>query len=458
MASSHLNKTFGAQTTAGRKTWTFSAWIRRARFTTSQNIIWSDAGSSNYERYMFDNSEKIYMVGVSSGSTAWEMTTTRVFRDPAAWYHIMIVRDTTQGSASNRLKLYINGVQETSFSTNSPPAQDYTGYINSTNEMRIGKGNTAEYFDGQMTHINFVDSAALTPSNFGETDATTGIWKPKPSPTGVTYGTNGFFLKMDNSANMGLDSSGEGNNWTVNGTILQVKDTPSNIFSTINAIDQHYFWGTDNNNNMSNFNTTVQTGNSQYANVTSTLGVSKGKYYWEVKPFYKNGGNDSELMIGVTSTYAQSAGYTLGYFPNDVAYRGSGVKQINNATTSYGNSYAIDDIIGVAMDLDNNKLYFSKNGVFQNSGVPTSGSTGTGAIPLTDPASTEYGVYFPSITFTNGSYHAKFHLNMGLGFFGTTAVSSPADVPDDGIGAFEYDVPAGYRALCTKSINEEEYS
>ena len=458
MASSHLNKTFGAQTTAGRKTWTFSAWIRRARFTTSQNIIWSDAGSSNYERYMFDNSEKIYMVGVSSGSTAWEMTTTRVFRDPAAWYHIMIVRDTTQGSAANRLKLYINGEQETSFSTNSPPAQDYTGYINSTNEMRIGKGNTAEYFDGQMTHINFVDSAALAPANFGETDATTGIWKPKPSPTGVTYGTNGFFLKMDNSANMGLDSSGQGNNWTVNGTILQVRDTPSNIFSTINAVDQHYFWGTDNNNNMTNFNTTVQTGNSQYGVVGSSLGVSKGKYYWEVKPFNKNGGNDSELMIGVTSTFPQSAGHTLGYYPNDVGYRGNGTKQINNSQTSYGNAYAINDIIGVAMDLDNNKIYFSKNGVFQNSGVPTSGSTGTGAISLTDPDSTERGFYMPSISFVDQTYHAKFHLNMGLGFFGTTAVSSPADVPDDGIGAFEYDVPAGYRALCTKSINEEEYS
>ena len=457
-ATAHLKRTLGTPT--NRKKFTASMWIRKASTDVERNFFGmiGSGDSGPYLDFRFATNNQLELYHYNSGYQ-FRLTTNRAFRDNNAWYHFVFTVDTTLATADDRFKVYVNGTQETSFANRTNPSQDLDIPVNvSGSTMSVGHYRTpnSSTFPGQFAHVHFVDGSALTPSTFGETDATTGIWKAKTSPT-VTYGTNGFFLKFDNSANMGLDSSGQSNNLTVSGTILQVKDTPSNIFSTINSLDMKWWWGDETNDNMSNFNTTVQTGNSQYSSPSSTLGASKGKYYWEVKPFNKNGGNDSELMIGVTSTFATSSGYTLGYFPNDVAYRGNGNKQINNAMTSYGNSYAIDDIIGVAMDLDNNKLYFSKNGTWQNSGVPTSGSTGTGAIPLTDPASTDFGFYMPSINFTNGSYHAKFHLNMGLGFFGTTAVSS-AQNPDDGIGIFEYDVPAGYRALCTKSLNAQEYS
>ena len=457
-ATAHLKRTLGTPT--NRRKFTASMWIKKASTDVERNFFGmiGSGDSGPYMDFRFGTSGQLELYHYNSGYQ-FRLTTNRKLRDNNAWYHFVFTVDTTLATADDRFKVYVNGTQETSFANRVNPSQDLDVPVNvSGSTMSVGHYRTpnSSTFPGQFAHVHFVDGSALTPSTFGETDATTGIWKPKTSPT-VTYGTNGFFLKFDNSANMGLDSSGQSNNLTVSGTILQVKDTPSNVFSTINSLAQKYFWGDDTNDNMSNFNTTVQTGNSQYSNIISTLGASKGKYYWEVKPFNKNGGSDDDLMIGVTSTYARSSGYTLGYFPNDVAYRGNGKKQINNVATNYGDTYALNDIIGVAMDLDNNKLYYSKNGVFQNSGVPTSGSTGTGAIPLTDPDSTEYGFYFPSIAFTNGSYYAKFHLNMGLGFFGTTAVSS-AQNPDDGIGIFEYDVPAGYRALCTKSLNAQEYS
>ena len=457
-ATAHLKRSLGTPT--NRKKFTASMWIKKTSTAVERPFFGMIANSdvAPYMEFRFASSDELELYHYNSGYQ-FRLTTTRKFRDTNAWYHFVFTIDTTLATADDRFKVYVNGVQETVFTNRTNPSQDYDLPVNvSGSTVSVGHYRTpnSSTFPGQFAHVHFVDGTAYTPTTFGETDATTGIWKAKTSPT-VTYGTNGFFLKFDNSANMGLDSSGQSNNLTTSGTILQVKDTPSNVFSTINSLDMKWWWGDETNDNMSNFNTTVQTGNSQYSNPSSTLGASKGKYYWEVKPFNKNGGADSDLIIGVTSTFSQSSGHVLGYYANDVGYRGNGNKKINNSDTSYGNTYAIDDIIGVAMDLDNNKLYFSKNGVFQNSGVPTSGSTGTGAIPLTDPASTEYGFYFPSIAFTNGSNHAKFHLNMGLGFFGTTAVSS-AQNPDDGIGIFEYDVPAGYRALCTKSLNAQEDS
>jgi len=256
---------------------------------------------------------------------------------------------------------------------------------------------------------------------------------------------------MDNAANMGLDSGGGSNNFTTSGTIIQNKDTPNNVFATWNPLDSYYIGGTG-----TNVNTTWQTNNSNYSYITSTLGASSGKWYWEVKVSAETGGT-SNLLVGVTSTQPVATDRTLGWNPNDVAYRGNGNKKINNSDTSYGNTYAVGNIIGVAMDLDNNKLYFSKDGVWQNSGVPTSGSTGTGAIPLTASASTGLGFYFASISYVDGGQNATYQANFGNGYFGTTAVSS-AQNPDDGNGIFEYDVPAGYRALCTKSLNAEEYS
>ncbi len=439
MASTYLTRT---QTTGNKKTWTFSAWIKRGFLSgATQGLI--SAYTSDYDGIHFYNTNafRIYFNGTVGG----QIITNRLFRDVSAWYHIVVAVDTTQATASDRVKVYVNGVQETSFSTSNYPSQNYDTHFNVANTLELGRNEGGNfYFDGQMAHVHFIDGTAYDADTFGETDSTTGIWKPKTAPS-VTYGTNGFFLKFENSGAFGTDSSGNANNFTVNGTMTQTIDTPSNVFATMNPLDNNYASST-----FSNGNNTIVTNSGNYTYNTATLGASSGKYYWEVKV-----DNTSTVdVIGITGKLSTASTYFLGTSNDSVGYEDSGVYYTNNSQVSpYGDSYTTNDIIGVAMDLDNNKLYFSKNGVFQNSGVPTSGATGTGAIDITTSST---GFYFPALGDYTSAAISTFSVNFGNGYFGTTAVSS-AQNPDDGIGIFEYAVPTGYKALCTKSINAQEY-
>ena len=440
MASAQLTRTTGTPTSTDIGTISF--WMKRSVLDENNNYIISNyiSGNSGYIRFKSDNQLQAY-----SSVANDEKRTNRLFRDVNGWYHIVLRVDTSQSTASDRVRMYINGVQETSFSTGTNCSQnaDYD-LFKASGSMRIGyiQSGTATYFSGQLAHFHYADGQSYAPTVFGQTDATTGIWKPITSPS-VTYGNNGFFLKFDNSANMGLDSSGNSNNFTTSGTIIQNKDTPSNVFATMDI-------NTKNANasvTLTNVGSTVNVSNGA-DNCTSSLMVSSGKYYWEGKQTVGSLG-----MVGIRPEgmhYNQSSIFNLtGTYQGYYYYGDSG--NIRPANTSYGATFGVGDIIGFALDLDNNKLYFSKNGTWQNSGDPTSGSTGTGAVSIATSGLT-WG-----FSFTSGGGSDTFQMNFGNGYFGTTAVTS-AQNPDDGVGIFEYDVPAGYRALCTKSINAEEYS
>ena len=306
-------------------------------------------------------------------------------------------------------------------------------------------GASSEYTDCEMAHFHWCDGQSYGPTTFGETDSTTGIWKPKTAPS-VTYGTNGFFLKFDNSANMGLDSGGGSHNWTTNGTIVQNKDTPSNVFATWNTLG--YMAGYA---NYSNGSTTLVGNDNTYASRSnSTLAASSGKYYMEFKIIDVQG--SSYPGVGMISTENAMVDGQVGGAANSVSYRAGGTIITNGSVTATENSYTDNDIIGVAMDLDNGAVYFHKNGTYQNNGNPTSGASKTGSLYSFTPGTDTY--HFGCTAYTADS---ELSANFGNGYFGTTAVSS-AQNPDDGNGIFEYDVPAGYRALCTKSLNAEEYS
>ena len=440
MASAQLTRTTGTPTSTDIGTISF--WMKRSVLDENNNYIISNyiSGNSGYIRFKSDNQLQAY-----SSVANDEKRTNRLFRDVNGWYHIVLRVDTSQSTASDRVRMYINGVQETSFSTGTNCSQnaDYD-LFKASGSMRIGyiQSGTATYFSGQLAHFHYADGQSYAPTVFGQTDATTGIWKPITSPS-VTYGNNGFFLKFDNSANMGLDSSGNSNNFTTSGTIIQNKDTPSNVFATMDI-------NTKNANasvTLTNVGSTVNVSNGA-DNCTSSLMVSSGKYYWEGKQTVGSLG-----MVGIRPEgmhYNQSSIFNLtGTYQGYYYYGDSG--NIRPANTSYGATFGVGDIIGFALDLDNNKLYFSKNGTWQNSGDPTSGSTGTGAVSIATSGLT-WG-----FSFTSGGGSDTFQMNFGNGYFGTTAVTS-AQNPDDGVGIFEYDVPAGYRALCTKSINAQEYS
>ena len=454
MASTRLSRTNGTST--NQKKGTFSAWVKRSSTQAGQGMISGYVDSNNYSVIYFDSSDRLAYLEQQSGSTESFVRTTRLFRDTNAWYHIVVALDATQSTSSDRVKLYVNGSQETVLSSTNYPSDTNLKLLSNSTPLKVGEDTTGSpnYFNGMMAHVHYVDGTAYTPTTFGQTDATTGIWKPKTGPS-VTYGTNGFFLKFDNSANMGLDSSGNSNNLTTSGPIIQVKDTPTNVFCTMNPLDNFY-----QNSSFTNVNNSIGTAGSARSYNTGTLGVSTGKYYFEVKCVSSVTASNG-CFIGIASTNATNNGVssqqTLGYKQYDYGFSSStGNINTNNSQSSYGNSYGDNDIIGVAMDLDNNKLYFHKNGTYENSGVPTSGSTGTGAVSIQAASGTVNGFYTPSVGdwWTSG-FNVAF--NFGNGYFGTTAVTS-AQSPDDGEGIFEYDVPAGYRAICTKSINAEEYS
>ena len=450
MASAYLSRSITSSTNNTK--FTISVWVKKLKQVSSsyQNIINSrqSGTTSGLGLWFGDNDEIFYNFGTSSSASSACQTNAK-YRDNSAWYHIVLAGDASQ-SGTDKLKFYVNGEQITSFQTDNRSSFTTIAYDigDTTYPTIIGRKHDGTYqFDGSMAHFHFVDGTAYQASTFGETDTTTGIWKPKTAPS-VTYGNNGFFLRFDNSGNMGLDSSGQSNNFTTNGTIIQNKDTPSNVFATINPLDY-----SPNPATLENTNTTYNkssTGSGHNATMTGTLGVTKGKYYFEFKPT-----NTSAFVAGIVRTN-HGLPNSEGYYATDAGSYGitNGSKIVGGSEQSQTVSYSANDIFGMAYDLDNGKFYVHINGTYLNSGDPTSGSTGTGSL---GDISLGSNIYVPVVSNANYDQTNVMHFNFGNGYFGTTAVTS-AQNPDDGIGIFEYDVPAGYRALCTKSINAQEYS
>ena len=442
MASTYLQRTPSGA--GNRKTWTWSGWIKTATTSGDKGIFSASTDASNRNAINLSN-EGYFLFDYEVGGTRNVVSSqSATYRDINGWYHLVVAVDTTQATDTNRVKMYVNGSQITLTGVvNSYPSQNADMFVNNTVSHSIGRQDWGtNYFNGSMSHVHFIDGTAYTPSAFGETDATTGEWKINTSPS-VTYGTNGFFiLKNGNSV---TDQSGNSNNFTVGGgTLTKTEDNPSNVFATLNPLNLQT--GTKPILQYGNTSVSGASDGGTEFNGSSTLGMSTGKFYMEFKSTVSS---NVHTMIGITSNPSEDArsdhwmgtqSYSYGYYANDGKYYNG------NTAYTYGNTYT-SDIIGVALDLDNNKLYFSKNGTWQNSGVPTSGSTGTGAISITD------NEYFFGVSDASGTYISSGDCNFGNGYFGTTAVSS-AGTNASGIGIFEYDVPTGYTALSTKGLNE----
>ena len=445
-SSDYLSKTFGSG--GNRKTATQSFWMKRSLLSTNMMAGLTTTASGSYYgiQIMTDDVLDIYLY--YSGS-AWEgrLKTNRVFRDTNAWYHFVLAWDTTQSTASNRFKLYVNGVQETSFQVETYPNQnqDLDWNNNIAHQIMSGGGGT---FSGYLAEFVFIDGQALDPTSFGEFDSDSPtIWKPK-DVSGLTFGTNGFYLDFENASSLGADVSGNSNNFTVNNltSVDQSIDSCTNNFSTINSLNTF----PSNPPTLSEGNLQCRTINADpgYFGGSGTIGVSTGKWYFEVKPTVSTSG--IPFLIGVSYDPAEAArqGTTASaqYSASEYVYYGhNGNKANSGSFTSYGNSYAVDDIIGVALDLDNHKIYFSKNGTFQNSGDPTTGSTGTGsAFDLTTGQT-----YFPFLSDGGGSV-CTYQCNFGSPPYAISSGNADAN----GFGNFEYAVPSGYFSLCSKNLAE----
>jgi len=436
MASTYLTRAT-SDPQSSNTTATYSVWVKKTK-NGADGCIWGGSyySSDNTFNIKFLSGDNLQIVSVRGASTKADLRTTRLFRDVNAWYHIVVAIDTTQGTASDRIKLYINGVQETSFSTNTQPSQNENLYLDSgagANYYIGQRGGNTQYFDGCMSHFHYVDGSQLAPTVFGSTDSTTGEWQINTSPS-YTVGTKGFFVLKD--GNSGTDQSANSNNFTVGGgTLTKTEDCPSNFFCTMNPLNPK---GTV---TYSNGNNTVVVADNN--NSAGTIGVNSGKYYYEVKQVntLANGwiGENNINSLGTNLNGEGSGWLNFSNLHGTIYYNGS-----SDTTPSAGSN---NDIIGCAVDFDNGKIYWHQNGTY----ISTTGgqqNPTTEANPITFTTGNDF--WFPVV----GSYSSNptAQLNFGNGYFGTTAVSN-AGTNASGNGIFEYDVPTGYTALSTKGLN-----
>ena len=444
MASTYLTKSISSTGTNTKGT--YSGWIKRGDLTNNYPRFFAiNTDANRYLRLFFHNDDKLHLY-IDNSSGIGQRKTTRVFRDTSAYYHIVVAIDSTLGTASDRIKVWVNGVQETTFDSTINPSQNADMMINNSGTtFVIGKHESAstDYFNGVMSHVHWIDGTAYDASAFGSTDTTTGEWKINTSPS-VTYGTNGFFILKD--GNSVTDQSGNSNNFTVaGGTLTKTEDCPSNVFATLNPLA-----GSASDYTLSNGNTSFQnTGGWSWK--PSTICPSKGKFYYEVK---MTGSTPLYEVVGVVPFASwdkidnETIGAGSGGEAESVGYNMSGNVIKGNSTVYSGTSYTVGDVVCVAVDLDNRAIYFRKNGgSWENSGDPTSGASKTGAASL----STTLDDW--SLSTSGSGSDAGSSINYGNGYFGTTQISSEG-TNASGIGKFEYDVPTGYTALSTKGLNE----
>jgi hypothetical protein len=435
-ASAYFNRT--PASAGNRKTWTWSGWVKLGSLSTTLNILY--AYSADSDSGLCQLSYQSNQLRIQGFSASFLMVSTPVYRDPSAWYHIVYKVDTTQATAADRVRVYVDGVEITAWATNTPPPQNTDTAVNNNVAHNIGRNtrNSNDYLDGYFAEVNLIDGQALTPTSFGEFDVITGVWNPIRY-TG-TYGTNGFYLNFsDNSAataaTIGKDSSGNGNNWTPNNisvtagtTYDSMVDSPTNYgtdtgvggevrgnyctFNPLNATDTTF----------SNGNLRMVTASPGYGRPQlSTFGISSGqKFYAEF--VVTSVGASSDVTIGIDDgfivpAYYSNSGSTSGLPANFRGYRNGGGTYVGSTYTSGspGVSYTNGDKISVAVDRSANQITYYKNG----------SSVYTQSI-----ASSVDQYYLCVMTFTGS---ADLTLNAGQ-------------------TAFSYTAPSGYKALCTQNF------
>ena len=427
-SSSYLNRT--PSSAGNRKTWTYSVWLKRSKLGGYDSILGTTGDNAGLR---FDPSTDRLELFEYSGSYVWQLLTDQAFRDVSSWYHIVFALDTTQATAANRAKLYVNGTQVTQFNTSNYPAQNYEGPFNNNTEQSIGDDGAghASHFDGYLAEAHFIDGQALAATNFGEYDDNN-VWQPKDCKDDLTYGTNGFYLKFaDNSStsSLGTDSSGNSNTWTVNNFSVasgsgndSLIDSPMNYeassgnnggnYATFNALAL-------NGNNLSNGNLDATSGANNKV-ILSAFGIpDSGKWYFESSNGGFIGGVGAE-GVDVSDFLGRDAkgwGYQL-------ATNGTYYNNNTGSTTGQVNGHANNTVLGIHIDRDSNKIWFSVNGTYVNSGNP---ATGTNA-QFSNLSST--GHLFPGASSASGD---KFILNAGQ-------------------RPFSYTPATGYLSLCTQNL------
>ena len=413
-----------------QRTFTVSFWAKRSMKATGHHhypiSFYQNANNRISFAFLSGNSFIIY--AESGGSGQLTMQTNDLYRDPNAWVHVVIAFDTTQGTDSNRLKLYINGIQITSFADITYPTQNADLTVNTN--IYIGIYDTSNNpFHGYLAEFVYIDGLQLDQTSFGEFDSDSpAIWKPK-DPSGLTFGTNGFYLDFETSDTLGNDANGGTDFSNNNLTALdQSTDTCTNNFAIMNPFNK----GGD--ITVSEGNLKVSNGNSDNS-ILGSIGLGNGKWYWEAKCT----GQTTYANIGITLASADGTIHStvdagrIVYSHNGYVYKEglSGQSNVSGLAT-----FTTNDIISVAYDGENGSVKFYKGGVLIN-------TTTDSDLVFSHSSDNEY---IPSIGINQGG----FELNFGSPIYSISSGNADAN----GYGNFEYAVPSGYFALCTKNLAE----
>jgi len=423
----HLTKTWGSAPTDGNK-FTYSVWVKRGKIDSSSNQTWIlgvPGGSNPNIDFRYDE------IRVRLNGTSYDFFTSQLFRDASAWYHLLFVYDSDDGTASDRFKLYVNGTRVTDWGTSSTiPSGTANSFTGNGVGLYIGAYGTASmWYDGYMSEIHLIDGQALDPTSFGET-GTYGEWKPI-EVTGMTYGTNGFYLDFSNSGSLGTDASSNTNNWTVNNLAAtdQMLDSPTNNFCTLNPWRNAGSTMTIAEGNL-HFNAPY--GNPQGAH-GSTMTMTTGKWYWEVYINSISGAN-SGGWIGIRKNatdndfpYDSSDGYL--YRPDN------GYKCVATTQSSYGASLSNDNILAFTYDADIGTLTAYVNNSTQ--GSLATGLSGSFEMAVCDGNS-------------DAQNNVIFNFGQDSSFAGNKTAQGNQD--SNSIGDFYYTPPTDFLALCTSNL------
>ena len=456
--SPELYKTLGSPT--NNKIYTFSFWTKRSAITGSSVTMighYDGSASNPFVVVQFRSDDKLRVTAYDNDTTSvMNLRTNAQFRDHSAWYHIVLAFDTTQGTASNRVKVYVNGNQVTSFHTETYPDQNKVLAFNKQDtEAYYGvykygnSGSGGNFYDGYITELHFIDGQQKAQTDFGRFDDN-GVWIPKKY-TG-TYGNNGHFFEFQqtgtsaNSSGIGADTSGQDNHFAVTNLAATdvTEDTCTNNFATMNPLESDRQQGgaaTFAEGNLQITTSYVDSNYQRYPQVYSTQAVSSGKWYFEMKIST----SDTDSFIGVHSPDNYASDSTTnpygGYASTGAIYTSRGAVRINDAQTTGLGTTSQNDIVGCALDIDNNKVYFHKNGTYVQSGDPA-GNSGGQAIP----SGYIYGFTVGNDTSSNSG---TMQVN-----FGNPVHTISSGNTDGKYGNFEYAVPSGFYAVCTKRLAE----
>ena len=426
--SAYLSRTPGSA--GNRKTWTWSGWFKLGIVDGSYRTIFGAGGGTNRDRIQIFNDEQL-VVNFNDGLDA-NLNTTQVFRDPSAWYHLVVAVDTTQATSSNRIKIYVNGEQVTAFDTASYPSQNYDTRLNNNIATYIGQSSSNNfYWDGYLAEVNFVDGQALDPSNFGETDLFTNQWIPKKYVG--TYGTNGFYLNFGNSASLGADSSGNSNNFTPTNLAAtdQVLDSPTNNFAVLADVNNPtdiYLEG------RLKFQGLTSATSPYSTSVLGSFGVSSGKWYYEARA--------NTFLNGVRIGFARDGEMSSdGSIPTYRVFDFDIWDNLVTTNNSYTNDFTVTgsagDILGLAIDIDNGTASAYINGTLKGSvtGLNTSGYQ---------------NLPFSRLGYASGGPTLTMNFGQDSSFAGTETAQNNTD--GRGKGDFYYAPPSGYLALCEDNL------